>query len=395
MNLAYFFLLPSALLAWPVCHHLVSSAPKSEDGLAYSLEASSECLLSLAILGLVMASALLIHCTARRIESHAWFSRKLASPVAMEWGWLFIQPFLLGSLRWPEIVTTITPYPQSVSLCIALAILPNVIFFGLLRTSSFASWGFFMTPVLGAIAVAVLVDAGKIVSGDRSDPWVLPSVGETSMIQLLVVLIFSGALMSVVLPIWIQWCSRSIELADDNAERIKTIWGKYTRSRLKVSLWPTHCRMSNALIAGFVHPNLLLTDRLLLRFTQREVDFIVFHELAHILQRHAFVRILPGMVASVAMFASIHFLSGFALGVACTLIACLFATSIVGTCWWTELDADRTAIRLAAECFELSTEEAGMQFSAVLEKLYRDNNQRRMSWSHPSIEQRVAPYRMS
>jgi len=395
MNLAYFFLLPSALLAWPVCHHLVSSAPKDEGGLAYSPAATSECLLSLAILGLVMASALLIHRTARRIESHAWFSRKLASPVAIEWGWILIQPFLLGLLRWPEIIKTFIPDPQSISLCIALAILPSVIFFGLLRTFSFASWGFLMTPVLGAIAVAVLVDAGKLVSGDRSDPWVLPSVGETSMIRLLVVLILSGALMSVVLPIWIRCCSRSIELADDNAKRIQTLWAKHTRARLKVSLWPTHCRMSNALIVGFVRPNLLLTDRLLLRFTQREVDFIVFHELAHILRWHAMFRILPGMVASIAMFASIHFLSGFVLGVSCSLIACLFATSIVGTCWWTELDADRTAIRLAAECFELSTEEAGRQFSDVLEKLYRDNNQRRMSWSHPSIEQRIAPYRMS
>lgn len=395
MNLAYFFLLPSALLAWPVCHHLASSAPKNEDGLVFSSVSMSECLLSLAILGLVIASAVLIHRTARRIESHAWFSRKLASPVAMEWVWLFIQPFFLGLLRWPEIITTITPYPQSVSLCMALAILPNVLFFGLLRTSSFTSWGFLMTPVLGAIAVALLVDAGKLVSGDRSDPWVLPSVGETSMIRLLVVLILSGALMSVVLPIWIRWCSRSIELVDDNAKRIQTIWAKHTRTRLKVSLWPTHCRMSNALIVGFVHPNLLLTDRLLLRFTEREVDFIVFHELAHILRRHSMVRILPGMVAVVAMIASIHFLSGFVLGASCSLVACLFAASIVGTCWWTELDADRTAIRLAAESFELSTEEAGRQFSAVLEKLYRDNNQRRTSWSHPSIEQRIAPYRMS
>lgn len=165
-----------------------------------------------------------------------------------------------------------------------------------------------------------------------------------------------------------------------------------------ILIWRTDERLANAAIAGFVPwcRYLLLSDGLLRRLSEVEVEAVVRHELAHIRRRHLWWRlaaiVLPAAAAT-AVDAALHPDAPFgspdatsdpltlavAAGMILTMVISLGVTS-----WVMEFDADRYA------CLEPTASPAGpLALATALRKITAPGTRRRGGWLHPSPQTRI------
>jgi Zn-dependent protease with chaperone function len=138
-----------------------------------------------------------------------------------------------------------------------------------------------------------------------------------------------------------------------------------------------------------LNKKLLLTDRLLLTFHQRELEWITLHELAHITRHHHLIRLLPTALVLPALYLVLSETDGVSLLLGSLALFLSFAGMITATCWWTEWDADARAIRYGSQLYKIDLSTAGAEYSSVLLKLYGDNGTHRTSWTHPSLKKRL------
>ncbi len=117
--------------------------------------------------------------------------------------------------------------------------------------------------------------------------------------------------------------------------------------RLKIRVWDTGMRSSNALIAGFLPrmQTMLLTDRLLRSLTPTELSLVVAHEVAHLRRGHVWMR--AGSLIPVWILAAV-LTHRFAAWPGAELVVNLLAILLTGltlrcVAHLTELDADRSA----------------------------------------------------
>lgn len=403
MSLVPICILPSALLAWPLyyfCMRTVDSKPMA-------IEEAIEPLLALI---LTIASFIALHRIARRRQHHDVQPRStivkfLANRSTMERLWIVLQPIVLAFACWPGFTDQIAFVQYFLTGRILSFFLPSLLFFVCLHgVQAKLNWITFL-PFLVLTTIAVACDGMKftIAPNDwEADLWSLPSVTSVTMWSTVGIVLVSGLLTSLWLPAWIVWSSGAEPLCgnpndndanDDHVRSIRELWQRIHPTCPSILFWPTNCRISNAVIvSGLFQQRLLLTDRLLLRFTSTEIELIVLHELAHSIRRHAIVRLLPAVVSIPILACVMTSLSGMSLMIACTVLAVAFPFALVATCWWTEKDADKWAIRFAVQLKGFTIDEAKDRYGKVIRKLYHDNGIRRSSWSHPSCEQRLAAF---
>jgi Zn-dependent protease with chaperone function len=150
---------------------------------------------------------------------------------------------------------------------------------------------------------------------------------------------------------------------------------------------------------------LLLTDALLQILTDRELEMVVLHELAHCIRHHAWIRLLPTLGTIGLLLIAMQFASGALLSLICVVLFGVFLVGLVGVCWWTEFDADRIAVKLGntrdkaiyGQNTILNSEGIGRSADDLilaLRKIYGERNLRRSSWMHPSCERRMTAIRL-
>ncbi|XZE21417.1 M48 family metalloprotease [Pirellulaceae bacterium SH449] len=306
-------------------------------------------------------------------------------------GFLIIQPFLLALLRWPQLVETTwatTNMWAPTIVCGTLPSLMGILFlkhhlgFNRLLWIPIAIFGFMV------IAIDLLHATGLT---DLSIGESQPTSLTTFPWGLLLTIIASAWLSSLLIPYWFLWCSRAERIDDERSQEMESLWKAFRHPSPKVYLWPTACRSSNAvLLGGLTQKKLLLTDKLLLTFDTAEIEWVILHELSHSIRHHALVRMLPTFLAVPSLLYLLSCTQGGYLVLGCLLLGLVFAGLIVATCWWTEWDADKYAIKLGAKHRNLSLLEASTQYGHVLKKLYGSNKPHRTSWTHPSLRQRLS-----
>ena len=400
-------ILPSALLAWPIYYYWMGADAEN----AMVVEDAIEHCLSLV---LTIASFIALNRIARRcVERDRLHCTSivylLANRSTMEKVWLLLQPLLLALACWPGFTSQFSFVQFSLTGRMLSFFLPSVLFFLCLHGSSAKLQWLAFLPFVVMTTIAAACDGMRFAIGPtawESDLWSIPSVSSMTIWSTICILLVSGILTSLWLPTWIVWSSGAERLCDgktneadpgdDRLRSIQELWMRIHRTSPSVLLWPTNCRMSNAVIVnGLFRKQLLLTDRLMLRFTPWEIELIVLHELAHCIRRHGIVRLVPAGVTIPLLAWAMTSFTGTSLMLICSLLAIAFPLFLIATCWWTEWDADKMAIELAIEHKSLTRAEACDCYAQVIQKLYRDNGIRRSSWSHPSCEQRIAAFQGS
>ncbi len=144
-------------------------------------------------------------------------------------------------------------------------------------------------------------------------------------------------------------------------EAIQQTWDRLGLGSIPIDQWSTGMRMSNAFVLGLLpwHRRLVLSDRLLSKLTQAQLEMILCHEAAHVHRYHAWVRALPFVLSLVVMgvgqglyheVAEVHqWMESHAAWVMGLAIA-----KVLGVFWasgklaqWSEKDADSQAVRYA------------------------------------------------
>ena len=374
-------LIISSLLSWPL-HLLLASdkLPAKEMIVPFLLRGRSdlECwLLALMIFSIGVLA----------IPNLKQLSSKTANRFLI--GCLFVQPILLVLFRWPSLVSATWVTTGSLSITILVGTFPGLVVFA--QTSRIKRLSTLTWPILlVTLTVCTLFDLSQTFGLNQPSPQLEPDSSQSIPWGLLLTLIASGWLSSLLIPRWFLWCSQSEPLSDDRAVKLKTFWRNFHRRPPNVYLWPTGCRFSNAVLVGsMLSKKLLLTDKLLLTFHQRELEWITLHELAHMTRYHQLIRLLPTALALPALYLILSKTDGIFLLLGSLVLFLSFAGLIAATCWWTEWDADSRAIKFGSQFYRIDFVTAGEEYSSVLRKLYGANGIHRTSWTHPSLNHRL------
>jgi Zn-dependent protease with chaperone function len=419
----YFLLIPSALLSAPLRDWLAVTPRSNTNMIAweavYALVAALVLFWSFAIFArwLVVANRLF----GRSNQHGSGKSLDLLGngPVLLVWFWCVIQPVFIVSSGWLECVETFVDGQAMRSMSLILMLLPSLVVLFCIELGrlvgnsqsshtntdlsrlnllmkhfwvhSIYTW---LLPFTTGVLVAGVVDGSMLVSN------CFLSLGLKGSV--IVALVFS--IMATVLSPQLFVMLLRVSPIDSSIEtRVQQVWRLGSNRLPRILHWPTGCRVANAAVVGMIGcgRKLLLTDALLQLLTDRELEMVVLHELAHCVRFHAWIRILPTLGTIGLLLIAMQLASGVLLSMIGVVLFGAFLAGLIGVCWWTEFDADRIAIKLGAmrdmarqdqnallncEAHRRSADELIL----ALRKVYGEGNLRRSSWMHPSCERRMA-----
>jgi len=408
MQLVHFLLLPSAYVSMHLSQ-LTGNVPRTSVEPLLHIDWSA--ILNMwFVIGCFGLTARWFHRNDR--HSDAWLLRHGSS--LQIWTWCALQPVCFVASGWAawthsvsemcglqtvQILLLICPSATLLLLneCIRSARANRVEVFRKLEFKEYADlkmeiWGSAMLswflPLFLPVVTAALCDFVQLAAR------AFPSQGLFSFV---VCALGASIVFMLFVPHVFVWLVRAEPM--DNAIRAiaEQAWRIDSECVPTILLWPTGCRVSNAAVVGLVrfHRKLLLTDGLVQRLNERELSMVVLHELAHCSRYHAWFRMIPSIVTVAILLACLSSLSGAWLSLSCLAMFVGFVASLVGVCWWTELDADRTAIQFANRSHVFLQE--GYSFRpcpkdliSALQKIYGLKNLTRSGWLHPSGSRRIA-----
>ena len=425
MQLVYFLLLPSALLS----SHLVVFSGTDWKLTAHSnLGLAAQAMLSIwFIIGCFALASRWLERAQRHIsfapadfEDLSWLSplRWLRNRESLLlWFWCVLQPICLVCAGWAQWTESLSEVSNSQAFHLVLMLTPSVLLMFLVeaircsvhyrkRLCTSSIWlkagiykremtrsivNTWLFPMCLPIAVAGLVDIGGLTN------LVGPGQG---LIGAVVCTLVTSSIVTLLIPHGFTWLVGAGSVDPEVEKIVAQTWRLGCKSIPKILHWPTGCRMANAAVVGLLSygRKLLLTDALLQRLSDRELSMVVLHEVAHCARWHAWIRMVPTLIAVALLLVAMTFLSGIWLSITCVLLFGLFVASLVSVCWWTEFDADRTAVKLSVQSHEMMDRddilrEHGQCLCDALSKIYGSRNHKRASWMHPSCEQRITAIR--
>ncbi len=421
----YFLLIPSALLS-PTLRDWIGTTPHANATdweLAYSILAALVLFWSFAIIArwLVVANKLFGRAAPSPSAKH--FALLKNGHVLLVWFWCLIQPVFITSSGWLECVETFSDARTLRSLNLVLMMLPSLIvlfcielgrYVGVSRSTEVCgapsrvrlflkhywvhaihTW---LLPFVTGVLVAGVADGSMVVS------YCFPSMGLKGSVAVAIFFSIVATILSphlFVVLLRVSTIDPTIEL------RVQDVWRLGSNRLPKVLQWSTGCRVANAAVVGMIGygRKLLLTDALLQILTDRELEMVVLHELAHCIRHHAWIRLLPTLGTIGLLLIAMQFASGALLSLICVVLFGVFLVGLVGVCWWTEFDADRIAVKLGntrdkaiyGQNTILNSEGIGRSADDLilaLRKIYGERNLRRSSWMHPSCERRMTAIRL-
>ncbi|MDZ4850633.1 MAG: M48 family metalloprotease [Pirellulaceae bacterium] len=352
------------------------------------------------------------------------------------WIWAGLAPCYLAIIGWGDFIESIIPKWNSAAMIIAGWCFPSILLLTLIDVARFQ-----LQSSLGARA-----------SLNARHGWLLAFVPCFVSCLLWDILIFlsdflftSNAwstilaattliLLTTVLLPYVLSSILSTEKMPDGVKRscILDAWQATNGNPRAIRHWKTNRTIASAMIIGIWrrHQLLLLSDLLLERLDHDELRLIVYHESAHVVRRHAWLRMLPSIVLILPLiFEQPSLLLLSQLGIPSGALPLFQSVVILGSvaamlglltrvARWTELDADRMAVLLAVQgsfdfvsgrtiqsidarspnlqnTFELpqgtlaSHQTAARVLIRSLEKLTPRTLAKKESWLHPSLERRV------
>ena len=214
-------------------------------------------------------------------------------------------------------------------------------------------------------------------------------------------------------PLFLSYWSGARPIADHGLRSRIESYLRSTRVRgVKIRLLGSENRWSGAAILGWFPGArcLWLGDALLERLDERQVDMVLFHELAHVRRYHFLWRLAPvlviALISTCAWFAldeSLELLnedstinqlaetSTKALTLIITSVSLLYGLGAAAKrC---ELDADTTASKLAAKHATWAQNDeslAGHVLVTALTELSQGADPLKATWLHPSLDARIA-----
>lgn len=261
--------------------------------------------------------------------------------------------------------------------------------------------GFLLAPILSALVLAELAESYADQLAGRE--WLVP-LGMVLLLLLLFPLVLRRLWSTEPLP------SGALRA---RLERAAARTGLKLR---EILVWRTHGCVVNAAVLGFVGVArfLLLTDELLARFDDDDLEAVLMHEAAHVRRRHLILRFglilapLATTMAAAGLAAEYRDLAGSAVHAALepapafegdsvwTLLSplLLLAYGAVSLCWISrllEFDADAHACRYLSWHPHHSDAEPADRYCGMLERLAEASgvDPDRRSWLHPSINERI------
>ena len=334
------------------------------------------------------------------------------------WLWCLTQPVCLVASGWTQWAQSLTAAWGSQAISIAMLLVPSVVLLVLIeaiRVSRdcrryskdrsrlsrllYCKWEITRSIVstwLLPLSLPVLI-AGLVDIGTRTN---FGGIGQ-GLIGAVLYTLTTSVIVTLLIPHLFTVVIGAGPVDPTIATMVDRTWRIGSKKVPRVLHWPTGCRMANAAVVGLFGfgRKLLLTDALLQRLSDRELSMVVLHELAHCVRFHAWIRMLPTLVAVSMLLIAMLLLSGIWLTVICIVILALFVSGLVCVCWWTEYDADRIAIELATRSgggIQRKGDRSiyAQELSDALVKIYGLRNLRRSSWMHPSCSQRLAAIRL-
>lgn len=248
--------------------------------------------------------------------------------------------------------------------------------------------------LLPVILVLGLNDALVVLARNQMVPQDLLSLSwlATMLLTLPLVVLF--------LPTWLGKWMGVVELPSGELRtRIEAQLRDLRVTGVGLRLVPSDGRLPGAAVVGWFpgFRQLWLGDALLERLTPRQLDMVVMHELAHIVRRHGYWRVLPvGLTVAAIVGLAACFPEGveaWGRGLLCSLL-----TGLV-TIWGLsrgahacELDADASACRLAVQACDWAQRDPrrpAAELTEALVRLLEDCPQAtRTTWLHPSLRAR-------
>ncbi|MCA9132047.1 MAG: M48 family metalloprotease [Planctomycetales bacterium] len=258
-----------------------------------------------------------------------------------------------------------------------------------LRLGELASMLTCLAPIL---LIALLTDLAELCLGERLTS---VQIACATLASLTIVLLF--------FPLWLgNWMGVRRLPAGPLRERIEHLQQVVGIHGLEPMLLPSRGCWAGAAIVGWFprFRKLWLGDALIERLSERQLDMVILHELAHVSRRHFYWRASPILwaLAAVGLCCAIwpegepwEAGRNMTASLLAGLILLLGLGSMARAC---ELDADRTACLLAERVSPWASGNrplAAMELGGALSALLQDAPAGAgRSWLHPSLARRLA-----
>ncbi len=252
-----------------------------------------------------------------------------------------------------------------------------------------------VAPVLLIAAFGDLVTLASSYVGSWMDRTVATATGA----------VIALAVSVVAFPSALSYLSQARTMAGSRlAERIAMFTTKLRLPGIEPLLITSQGRWAGAAVVGWLplFRKLWLGDALIAQLSDRELDMVVLHELAHVKRRHFLWRTLPVVISSVVSVFAWQMVVGLTLSanwimalqfLICTLSGIGLVATLGMAAKYCELDADRIACQLAFTVCDWTSDAGGAPFvemRGALIKLLDSPGADVATWLHPSLKQRIA-----
>jgi Zn-dependent protease with chaperone function len=307
----------------------------------------------------------------------------------LQWSWVLISPFFLAIIGWGMMPVKLIPGLSGLGWSLLIWMLPTVLMVVLIDSQShrwrnllvasvasrrddpnLESWIrtfwsharhtwliVFAMPLVACFAIDLVTAT--------SNSWEISA----AIKSLLCVLVMMPIVFAVPYAMLWCWSTEELEGIDDDLSSIsnsrvawiKELWKHHVPRSPQILFWSTNNRVACAMVVGWLPPLrcLVLSDALLQKLNDDQLRMVILHEIAHVRRWHVWLRFVPVMVGTVGLslwfqpttYAIIlksvpdYMIWMHALATVAGIIALVCWISSIAK--WTELDADRIAIKMS------------------------------------------------
>ncbi|MCY2976579.1 MAG: M48 family metalloprotease [Planctomycetota bacterium] len=307
----------------------------------------------------------------------------------LQWSWVLMSPFFLAIIGWGTMPEKLIPRFSGLGWSLLIWMLPTVLMVVLIDSqshrwrnmlvASVASrrddtnmeswirtfWSHARQTWLVVFAMPLVACFAIDLATATSNFWEI----NATIKSLLCVFVMMPIVFAMPYAMLWCWSTEKLEGIDDDLSSIsnkrvawiRELWKHHVPRSPQILFWSTNNRVACAMVVGWLPPLrcLVLSDALLQKLNNDQLRMVILHEVAHVRRGHVWLRFVPVMVGTVGL--SLWFqpstyaiilqsVPGYAIW---THALATLGGILALVCWissvakWTELDADRIAIKIS------------------------------------------------